>query len=74
MAYIPKHTDSEYMEYIRNNAHHFGLTAIKEGSVNHKPSSTLVLFSVYSQHVEGRCLEECLDNAMIRKGGRGKIR
>ena len=60
--YEPKHTDGEYMDFIGRNASDYSLTISDPQSTNHP--YYMELFTIVSQHVDGDCLKECMDNAM----------
>ena len=59
LCYRPEHNWSTYITYMRKHACHFQKVNSSDDRV-----ATWRLFSVPSQHVEGSCLEEVLDEAI----------
>ena len=61
LDYEPRHTDREYIDFLEI-----------EGIFSVSPSGSPVpnfpkfytAFTISSQHVQGDCIRECLDNAM----------
>ncbi len=66
--YVPKHRLNEYLKFQNENECMFHkLDEVGTGLNNHKKGTTIEMFCIKSQWVEGRSVEECLDLAMSYK-------
>ena len=63
--YMHKHTLEEYLKYM--NIHQCSFKRNGNQCTNH--SYVWTMFSVPSQHATGDCIEECLDNAILKSRG-----